>query len=352
VTSRSPDAAVAVAGPAARAAAREPLAAGGSGAKIMALAAHEYRSSVRSRVLLLLIASMVLITAVSITIASEDFKAQLTDYNAYLDQAKAAGATVTAKPQLYALQLLRGVIEYIQIIGAVIAIGLGYLSVARERTGNTLRLIVTRPVRRRDLFLGRLLGTTALIVTILGITAAIAVILMGIVGGAWLNGSELIRLAITFSMATLYMLLFYALGVWLCARSKTLANGLVVALVVWLSVVLIIPQIGDTMDPDNQVPGGLFTGLQVKKRDEKKVLAHFSTYEKIRNTLEETSLTKHFERATFAYTGIKDKYNGKSLANISDAKRNDLEWMVVYAVLMGGLMWVGLGRERATRKDA
>src|SRR3712207_7739249 len=43
--------------------------------------------------------------------------------------------------------LLRGLIEYIQIIGAVLAIGLGYLSIARERTGNTLRLILTRPVR-------------------------------------------------------------------------------------------------------------------------------------------------------------------------------------------------------------
>ena len=31
--------------------------------------------------------------------------------------------------------------------------------------------------------------------------------------------------------------------------------------------------------PDNQVPGGLFAALQVKKPDEKRVLAHFKTYE-------------------------------------------------------------------------
>lgn len=319
--------------------------------RVLTLAGHEYRSAVRSRVLVLLIISMVLITAVSILIASYDFKSQVADYKSYLDQARAAGVRPTVAPQLFGLQLLRGVIEYIQIIGAVIAIALGYLTIARERTGNTLRLIMTRPVRTRDLFLGRLLGAGALITTILAVTATISVVLVGTVGGQWLTGAELIRLAITFAMSILYMLMFYALGCWLTARSRTLANGLVVAMVVWLSVVLIIPQIGDTMDPDNQVPGGLFTALQVKKPDEKRVLAKFKTYEKVRNTLEETSLTKHYERATFAYTGIKDKYNGKPLATITDAKRNDIKWLAFYSALMSALMWSGLRRERTTREN-
>ncbi len=318
---------------------------------VLTLAGHEYRSAARSGVLVLLIVSMVLVAAGAITIASYDFRAQVADYSAYLAQAKAAGTTITAPPQFYPLQLLRGVIEYVQIIGAVIAIGLGYLSVARERTGNTLPLILTRPVRGRELFLGRLLGATALITTILAATAAISVIVIGAVGGRWLNDAELIKLTITFGAAVVYMLLFYALGTWLSARSRVVANGLVVALVIWLSVVLIIPQIGDTMDPDNQVPGGLFAALQVQKPDEKKVLAHFATYETIRNGLGETSLTKHYERLTFAVTGIKDKYNGTSLGSIAYAKRSDIEWLVFYMALLSGLMWLGLRRENVTRKE-
>lgn len=310
------------------------------------LARHELRSAVRSRVLLLLCVSMVGVAAVSITIASYDFQAQLADYQAYLEQVKAAGATVAQPPQFFPLQLLRPVIEYIQIIGAVVAIGLGYLTVARERTGNTLPLIFSRPVRGRDLFLGRLLGAGAVIVTILALTGAISVVLIGTVGGRWLDGYELTKLAISLGLAAVYMLIFYALGSWLSARSRVLANGLVVALVVWLSVVLIVPQIGDTMDPDNQVPGGLFAALQVSKPDEKRVLAHFSGYEKVRNGLEETSLTKHYERLTFALLGIKDRYNGQPLGTIAHAKRNDIEWMAFYAALLGALMWAGVRRER------
>jgi ABC-2 type transport system permease protein len=321
------------------------------GGRVGTLAHHEYRAAFRSGVLLLLILSMVLVAAGSITIASFDFRALVADYNAYLQQAKAAGVTVVAGPQFFPLQLLRGVVEYIEIIGAVIAIGLGYLSVARERTGKTLPLIFTRPVSERDLFLGRLLGAAALVGTILVATAVISVLVVGTVGGHWLNGTELLRLAIAYGAAFVYMLLFYALGTWLSARSRVVANGLVLALVIWLSVVLVLPQIGDTMDPDNQVPGGLFHALQVKKSDERRVLAHFANYEKVRNDLEEASLSKHFERLTFAVTGIKDTYAGKSLGAVVHGKRNDIGWLVFYSALLGGLMWSGLRRQRTTPRE-
>lgn len=313
----------------------------------VALARHEVRSATRSRVLGLLTAAMVVIAALSITIAAYDFKAQLADYLSYLDQAKAAGVTASApRPAIFPLQLLRGVIEYVQIIGAVIAIGLGYLTVARERSSNTLRLIITRPVTDADLVAGRLLGAVGLFGLVLTATAGISVLVVGTVGGTWLSAAELLKLTITFALALLYMLMFYALGAWLTARSRTLVNGLVIAMVVWLSVVLVLPQIGDTMDPDNQVPGGLFTALQVKKADEKRILGKFKVYEQVRNGLEETSLTKHFERASFAYTGIKDKYNDQPLAAITQAKRKDLEWLGFYAALATFLMWSGVRRER------
>ena len=324
----------------------------GSARTILTLAGHEYRAAVRSRVLILLILSMVVIAAGSITIASYDFRAQLADYHAYVAQATAAGVTGIAPPQFFPLQLLRGVIEYVQIIGAVLAIGLGYLSVARERTGHTLGLILSRPVRSSEIFLGRLLGATALIGSILIVTAMVSVVLIGSVGGQWLSGAELVRLAIAFGVGVIYMLVFYALGSWLSGRSKALVNGLVVALVLWLSVVLIVPQIGDTMDPDNQVPGGLFAALQVKKADEKTILANFSNYELIRNSLEETSFTKHYERFTFAVTGIKDKYNGKPLSLIVSDKRGDIGWMALYSGLLGLLMWLGFRRESAIRKES
>jgi ABC-type transport system involved in multi-copper enzyme maturation permease subunit len=300
-----------------------------------------------------LVLSMVLVSAGSITIASSEFNAQQSEYEAYVDQVRAAGGTVLAPPPgLYPLNLLRPVIEYIEIIGAVLAIGLGYLSVARERRGRTLPLLHTRPIHGRTVFAGRLLGAAALIATVVAAAAVISVVVLGIAGGRWLNGSEIVKLTVSFASGVLYMLLFYALATWITARSRVLANGLVVALVIWLSLVLIVPQIGDTMDPDNQVPGGLFAALNVNKADEHRVLAHFSGYERVRNLLEETSLSKHFERFTFAMTGIKDGYNDRQLGDIIHRKRNDVAWLVFYAALMSVLMWSALARRRSAMKEA
>ncbi len=82
--------------------------------------------------------------------------------------------------------------------------------------------------------------------------------------------------------AIVYMGTFYCLSVVVTRRSKVATNGLLIALAVWLIVVLILPQIGDTLDPDNQVPGGLFAALNLAKPQETQILAHFSFYETIR----------------------------------------------------------------------
>jgi ABC-2 type transport system permease protein len=143
--------------------------------------------------------------------------------------------------------------------------------------------------------------------------------------------------------------IFYCLGAALTAISRVLANGLVAALVVWLVVVLIIPQIGDTMDPDNQLPGGLFKSLNLDKSHETRVLAKFSTYERLRNDLEETSFAKQYERFSFAILEIKvkDKFRDTSIGYVIDATRRNIEWLALYAVVMAGFLYWTVRRSTA-----
>jgi ABC-2 type transport system permease protein len=130
-----------------------------------------------------------------------------------------------------------------------------------------------------------------------------------VIGNAPLQGIDLVRILIAAVVAWVYLVFWSSLAIGITALSPRLSTGLIVSIVVWLAFVLIIPQIGDTMDPDNQVPGGLFATLQIQKPDELKVLANFAAFDGIRNGLEISSITKHFERLSFAFLGIKDKYN-------------------------------------------
>ena len=89
--------------------------------RIMALARHEYRSAVRSKILIVLLGILVAVTAVSVYIASVDYASKLADYQAYVDAAKTSGLDRIAPSPLAALSLLRGAFEYLELIGAVIA---------------------------------------------------------------------------------------------------------------------------------------------------------------------------------------------------------------------------------------
>jgi ABC-type transport system involved in multi-copper enzyme maturation permease subunit len=306
--------------------------------RIVALAHHEFRSAVRSRILAVLVAILVVITTVSVYISSVEFRSKLADYEAYKAAAQAGGLQTIAPSLLAPLSLLRGSIEYLEIIGAVIAIALGYLSVSRERSNRTLPLLLSRPVSTGEFAAGSGLGAVAVISTLVAATAAVAVLCVGVIGHHWISPMEAFKLLLGYVAAVMYLGVFYALGAVMTARSKVSANGLMVALGVWVLIVLVLPQIGDTLDADNQVPGGLFKSLTLDRAGETEVLKHFASYEKTRTSIEEVSFAKHFERFAFAMTDVKEKYHGFSLPHLLGAKRNDIGWLAFYALAFAALL--------------
>ena len=306
--------------------------------RVMTLARHEYRAAVRSRVFLGLLAVLAIATMASVYVGAADYRSQLADYQAYKDAALAGGVTQVAPSPLALLSLLRGAIEYLEIIGAVIAITLGYLSVSRERNNRTLPLIRSRPVTAGEQATGSILGAVALIATIVIATAVVAVVALGLIGNDWVNGTELIKLVLAYLAAIVYMTVFYCLGAIATARAKNPATGLMVALGIWLVVVLILPQIGDTLDADNQIPGGLFGSLGLGHDGEVTILTHFVTYEKVRTGIEATSFSKHFERFAFAMIDTKPRYRELSLSQLLDIKTIEVIWMGVYTLGLGALL--------------
>jgi ABC-2 type transport system permease protein len=312
--------------------------------RLLALAGHDYRAAVRNRILAALLLTLLVVTTVSVLVAAFDYQTKIDDYERYKAAATAAGVANVAPLPLRPLQLLRSVVEYLEIVGAVIAIALGYLSVARERSNRTVWLLRSRPVTPGELTFGPALGAIGLITTLVIVSAIIAVISIGVWGHDWINAEQLVKVALWCVASIVYMGVFYCLGAILTARSRVLANGLVAALVVWLVVVLIIPQIGDTMDPDNQVPGGLFSALNLDKDHETRVLAKFDTYEAIRNDVESMSFAKHYERFSFAMLDVKDKYRGMSIGQLVAETKGDIVWMIAASIALAGALRMTVGR--------
>ncbi len=306
-------------------------------AKIFTVAKKEYADALKNRVFLVFLFFLLFLIGVSIIVAAFDFQGKVAVYQNALLKLRQSGQVVEnlSEPQFFPLQLLRGAIEYLEIIGAILAIVLGYLSIAKEKGNNTLQLILTRPISRFSVYLGKFLGNALLIISVSGIVFVGITLVVDIVGKTMLTGSQLYRIFLTFIFTIIYLLIFFSISTLLSILLKSLPNALIISFVIWILFVLIIPQIGDTMDPDNQVPGGLFNSLHMVKADQTAILAKFSHYEKMRDNLEQTSLTKHYERLAFAFLGIKDTYNGKSLEFIFSERAIDGWWISLASLLFG-----------------
>jgi ABC-type transport system involved in multi-copper enzyme maturation permease subunit len=281
------------------------------------IARKEFRDILRSRLLLIILLFLAATTVTSILVSSQVFQSQVSQYNESLQILKELGKTPAGSaPELFPLNLLRGVIDYIEIIGAVLGILLGYLTISREKNSKTLNLILTRPVSRLEVVIGKVLGNGAFVVlTILGV-GVFSYLGLLVMGGAALNLMELLKLGLVLLFSFTYIMIFFLLTFLLSLSMKTISHALIVAFVIWLSIALILPQIGDTMDPDNQVPGGFFTSMHLTKPEEIQVMAHFTNYELIRNSIEQLSITKHYERASFALLGVKKEFNTVPLRDI------------------------------------
>ncbi len=284
---------------------------------LFAVSAKELLDLRRDPLLGILVGFLSIAVVISVVIGAADFHGQLDAYRAYVAQLANSGSSVVpAPPQLFSLQLLRGGIEYIEILGALFAVVLGYGTIAKEKYRGTLDLILTRPLGRFAMVGGKLVGLAVVWLVVVVIVTAASTLAIATVGGAAVTGHDLLLVTITAIAAWVYLVFWSALAVGITSLSRQLSTGLIIGIVVWLVIVLIMPQIGDTMDPDNQVPGGLFASLQIKKADELTVMSHFAWFDAVRNGIEVSSIEKHFERLSFAFLGIKDQYNQQPLAYI------------------------------------
>ncbi len=300
--------------------------------QIITVAKKEFTDTLRNKVFLTFLFFLLGLTVISIYIGSLDFQSKVSIYQTAYQQLIQGGQSVKnlIKPEFFPLQLLRGSIEYLEIIGAVLAIAIGYLSIAKEKGNNTLQLILTRPIKKSHYFLGKLFGNALLILSVTLAVFISIVIILTFIGGAQLSNIESLKVVTSFIYSTMYLYIFYLLSSLFTLLIRSLPSALIVSFVIWIMFVLIVPQIGDTMDTDNQVPGGFFNAIHVSNTQSKIILQQFTGYETARNAIEEASITKHYERLVFALLGIKDIYNNKSIPFILQDKLNETIWLTSY----------------------
>ena len=153
---------------------------------------------------------------------------------------------VTLKPTL---SLLSNMSIYIPLIGALMALVLGHLSLADDESGGVGRLIFSRGISRTSYLGGRVFGAGTVLALVSVISLLVSAISLVVVNGSVPSFAEAGRLVGFYAMSWLYMMIFALVGMVTVLISRRRSLALLSALAVWLVVTFAIPQFTSGVRP-------------------------------------------------------------------------------------------------------
>lgn len=308
---------------------------------IIEIAKKEIRDAFRNKLFLAILLILLVLTIVSIVLGSFQVKIALDNYNSSISFLRSLGKNeLPPMPNLNPISASKGFVNYIGMVGALLAIVLGNTAISKEHKNGTMRLVLTRGVFRDSFLNGKLLGNLAILAGISVLTGIITFIALMAIGGVALTANDVVRLLLFFLMSFLYMAFFTVLSIGVATISTKGSRALLITVIVWLVLSFVFPQIGDTMDMDNQIPGGFFSSMGMTRDQEHQVLQKFKFYETLRDGIEEMSPTKHYERISFALLNVKPGFETNTPWEVVVLKWINLIGLVIPSVALWLLSYV------------
>ena len=316
--------------------------------QLWALAKKEFTDAFRNR---LFVVSLVMLLALSLTaigLGAIMVHNRIAEYNQSVQVLRDLGRTdIPPMPPLNPIAVSKNFINYLAMVGALLAMILGFTTIQKERRGGTLQLVLSRPVYRDQFLTGKLLGNALLLLSLMATVGVVTVLALGTIGSVRLTVDQIVKVGLTMVMSWLYMSVFFLLAMCFAIWLPNANHALLLTIIVWLVFAFIFPQIGDTMDLDNQLPGGFFASMGMNKAQETAALQQFKWYETIRNGVEELSPTKHYERISFALLGIKTQFANNTWQEVLHLKAINVIGLLVPNVLLLGASYVVFLRQES-----
>jgi ABC-2 type transport system permease protein len=210
-----------------------------------AIAQKEWRIASRDSVLLMMAILFLIMSVASVYIGSSTKSAEMKAYEDIVQLAQQQGAAAPNAPRIFPLEILANIVDYIVMIGAVLAIFLGYNAFHAERENGTLRILLSHPLTQRDVVAGKLLGAAGIIGVLLAFTFAINLLLFMVTTKIIPTADEAARLAFCFAMAFIYMMMFYSAALWVSLIAHEGTFAFLIMMIVWIFFSFVVPQLAE-----------------------------------------------------------------------------------------------------------
>lgn len=213
---------------------------------IATIAKKEFKTSFKNREFLLIVILFLGMSIASVYIGATTKSAELSAYNDIVAAAATTGAAIPVAPVIYPLAILQNLVEYIIMIGAILAVFLGFDAFNGERQSGTLRLMLTKPVPRQEVVVGKLAGAGLILGALLAATLVFNIGLFIVTTGVTPGFAEVLRVILFLLFAFVYMMTFYMGALFMSIKVRESSYGFLLMMVAWIFISFVIPQLAET----------------------------------------------------------------------------------------------------------
>jgi ABC-type transport system involved in multi-copper enzyme maturation permease subunit len=218
---------------------------------IATVAAHQIRSFARQRVVWVMLVTMLVMAALAGVIGWSSHRTIIGVYDEAVKILAATGQPAPGNPFVLKpqLSLLSNVVIYITLIGALLALLIGHLSVIEDDSGGIGRLVFSRQVTRASYVTGKMVGAGAVLAATVATCWVVSALSLWIVNGAPPSGADLVRVGVFYLASWLYLAMFALVGMVAALLTHRRSIGLLSAVGVWLVITFVLPQFTSGLRP-------------------------------------------------------------------------------------------------------
>ncbi len=218
---------------------------------ISTVATHQLLSLRRQRLFLAALGMFVAMTAAAGVLGWSSHNTIVRVYDQAVKLLAAQGQPAPPNPFLLKpeLSMLSNMVVYIPLLGALLALLIGHLSVADDESSGLGRLIFSRRVSRTGYTLGKIAAIAISLAAILVVAMAVSVVSLVMVNQSAPTFAVAGRLGLFYSLSWLYLMVFALVGMATALLNRRRSLGLLAALGVWLVITFAIPQFTSGLRP-------------------------------------------------------------------------------------------------------
>ncbi len=215
------------------------------------IARHYMQLALRNRSFVAFATILIGMTIASGVIGLLSHQTIISVYNITASELQASGKAIPPNPFASAssLSLIKNMMIYIPLVGALIAIIIGNDAVAADRSAGVAKILFSRPINRAVYVRGKLLAASGILGGVLGVCLLVSCISLAIIIGHTSSVAEYVALIIFYFASFMYLLFFVLVGM---ISAMLLSSRLVAtlsAIGVWVMVTFILPQIVSGVSP-------------------------------------------------------------------------------------------------------